>query len=52
MFFDADSFNGGISPWNVSGVTDMSGMFANADSFTQNLGSWYITLDGTSIDRC
>ena len=24
MFFDADSFNGDISEWDVSGVTDMS----------------------------
>ena len=49
MFFGA-SFNGDISEWDVSGVTDMSEMFAYADSFTQNLGSWYITLDDTSID--
>ena len=28
----------------------MSGMFSYANSFNQNLGSWYVVLDSTSID--
>ncbi len=47
---DARSFNSDLSTWDVSGVTDMSEMFLAAYSFTQDLGSWYITLDDTSID--
>ena len=38
MFF-ASSFNGDISNWNVSSVTDMSYMFTFA-SFNQNLCNW------------
>jgi surface protein len=30
MFYDAKSFNQDISKWNVSNVTDMSGMFYKA----------------------
>ena len=33
MFFYTDSFNGDLSDWDVSGVTDMSEMFADATSF-------------------
>lgn len=40
MFRDAVKFNGNISTWNVSKVTDMAGMFSNAKVFNRALGSW------------
>jgi surface protein len=33
MFGDATSFNGDLSRWDVSNVTDMSDMFAGATSY-------------------
>ena len=33
-------FNGDISNWNVSNVTNMDVMFDNAKSFNQNISSW------------
>ena len=51
MFRNAASFDQPLNNWNVSAVTDMADMFTGADKFVQNLGSWYVTLDGTSIDR-
>ena len=43
MFFDAASFNGTLSDWNVSSVTDMNGMFWAASSFNQTLNSWNVS---------
>ena len=37
MFWEAASFNGDLSTWNVSRVNDMSLMFYNAASFAQRL---------------
>ena len=34
------SFNCDISKWDISQVTDMSGMFINATSFNQRIGNW------------
>ena len=50
MFASSDepAFNQPLGAWNVSSVTDMGGMFGGADSFSQNLGSWYVTLDDTN----
>ena len=43
MFNDALAFNGDISPWNVSAVTDMSHMFGNTGTFNQDLSSWNVS---------
>ena len=43
MFRSASVFNGNISSWNVSNVTNMSNMFENATAFNQNIGSWNIS---------
>ena len=37
MFNGATSFNGDLSSWNVSSVTDMTYMFFNAISFNGDL---------------
>ena len=50
MFRYALIFDQPLSDWDVSGVTNMSGMFTGADYFNQNLGAWCIILDDTSID--
>jgi surface protein len=36
-FADCTNFNGAIGNWDVSGVTNMEGMFANAPAFNQPL---------------
>ena len=43
MFKDASSFNGNISAWNVSSVTDMFGMFWGASSFNGSLSTWDVS---------
>ncbi len=35
-------FDGNISSWDTSNVTNMSEMFSNAKSFNQNLSSWNV----------
>ena len=42
MFAGASLFNGDLSSWNVSQVTDMSGMFRTT-SFNGNLSSWDVS---------
>jgi surface protein len=41
--FASSSFDGNISSWDVSSVTDMSGMFHNATSFNGDLSSWDVS---------
>ena len=35
-----EKFNGNITSWNVSSVTDMEYMFGSASAFNQDIGSW------------
>ena len=43
MFFDAASFNGDVSGWDVSGVTGMNGMFFDAASFNGDVSGWDVS---------
>ena len=43
MFLGAQSFNIDLSQWDVSNVTNMTGMFEDAFSFDQNISNWNIT---------
>jgi surface protein len=40
LFQKCYNFNGDISVWNTSSVTDMSAMFFGARKFNQNIGGW------------
>ena len=43
MFYNARDFNGVISKWNTSQVTNMSYMFNKASSFNQNIRNWNVS---------
>ena len=43
LFAFNEDFNEDISGWNVSGVTDFSSLFWEANSFDQNLGKWDVS---------
>src|SRR5574344_1054083 len=38
--FDDNEFNGDISKWDVSNVTDMGGMFYNNSKFNGDISNW------------
>jgi len=39
-FYDASSFNGDLSSWNVTSMTDLYATFNGASSFNRDLSSW------------
>ena len=43
MFRFAKKFNGDLSSWNVSRVTDMSRTFSDATAFNGNVSSWNVS---------
>ena len=43
MFLGTNSFNGGISNWNVSNVTKMRKMFSSASSFNGDISAWDVS---------
>ena len=43
MFYDASSFDGDLSDWDVSNVRDMSGVFWGASSFDGDLSGWDVS---------
>ena len=43
MFYDAPSFDGNLSGWEVSRVTDMTGTFWGASSFDGDLSGWEVS---------
>ena len=50
MFNGAKSYNGAMSKWDVSRVTDMHLMFAGATSFTRGISKWDVS-SVTNMDR-
>jgi surface protein len=42
-FLNQNNFNGDISGWNTSAVTDMSFMFSRASAFDQEIRGWDVT---------
>lgn len=50
MFYNADSFSGDLSGWDVSSVTNMKWMFLSADSFNGDISNWN-TSNVTNMSR-
>ena len=58
--YELEEFNGDISKWDVSAVTDMRAMFAGATSFNGDISDWKVSevtnmfamfQDATAFDR-
>ena len=49
LFVETD-FNGDISKWNVSNVTNMYGMFYECESFNQDISTWDVS-NVTNMDE-
>ncbi len=43
LFKNKPNFNGNISGWDTSKVTDMIAMFYRATNFNQDLSSWNVS---------
>lgn len=50
MFFDATAFNQDLGLWDVSGMTDMTGMFGDTPLFNQDLSNWCVTQFNSEPD--
>ena len=50
MFYIANKFNQPLNAWDVSAVTNMSGMFNGAIAFSQSLGNWNVSNVTTFVD--
>ncbi len=42
-FFEATSFNGDVSKWDVSNITNMGSTFRDAHAFNQDLSGWDVS---------
>jgi surface protein len=47
MFKRATSFDQPLDAWDVSNVTDMKGMFKDAESFSHYPKSWVVPAEGS-----
>merc|ERR1712118_98063 len=57
MFAGAAAFNADVSSWDVSHVTDLSGMFSFAHSFNRDVSGWHLaqganTVGGPACPTC
>jgi len=50
MFAECRTFNGDISAWNVSNVTNMTSLFYNCILFNSNISSWNVAKVVTMTD--